>query len=77
MVAGFYYKEDVNMNDKIKCITAKIDLSQTSLCGVDTLIRLDDKDFDNYCRGCVFREEVKMLVCPIRCKYSKGLRVLL
>ena len=77
MVAGSYYKEGVNMDDKIKCITAKIDLSQTSLCGVDTLIRLDDKDFDNYCRGCVFREEVKMLVCPIRCKYSKGLRVLL
>lgn len=77
MVAGFYYKEGVNMNDKIKYITAKRDLSQTSLCGVDTLIRLDNKDFDNYCRGCVFREEVKMLVCPIRCKYSKGLRVLL
>lgn len=77
MVAGFFYKEDVNMSDKIKGIVAKIDLSRTSLCGVDTLIRLDDKDFDNYCRGCVFREEVKMLVCPIRCKYSKGLRVLL
>lgn len=77
MVAGFFYKEGMSMNDKIKCITAKIDLSRTSLCDVDTLIRLDDKDFDNYCRGCVFREEVKMLVCPIRCKYSKGLRVLL
>ena len=76
MVAGFFYKEGVNMSDKIKGIVAKIDLSLTSLCGVDTLIRLDDKDFDNYCRGCVFREEVKMLVCPIRCKYSKG-RVLL
>ena len=76
MVAGFFYKEGVNMSDKIKGIVSKIDLSRTSLCGVDTLIRLDDKDFDNYCRGCVFREEVKMLVCPIRCKYSKG-RVLL
>ena len=76
MVAGFFYKEGVNMSDIIKGIVAKIDLSRTSLCGVDTLIRLDDKDFDNYCRGCVFREEVKMLVCPIRCKYSKG-RVLL
>lgn len=77
MVAGFYYKEGVNMSDKIKCITAKIDLSQTSLCGVDTLIRLDNKDFDNYCRGCVFREELKRTVlCPIRCKYSEG-RVLL
>lgn len=78
MVAGFFYKEGVNMSDKIKGIIAKIDLSRTSLCGVDTLIRLDDKDFDNYCRGCVFREEVKRTVlCPIRCKYSKGLRVLL
>lgn len=66
------------MNDKIKGIITKIDLSRTtSLCGVDTLIRLDNKDFDNYCRGCVFREEVKMLVCPIRCQYSEGVRVLL
>jgi hypothetical protein len=65
------------MSDKIKGIIAKIDLSHTSLCVVDTLIRLDEKDFDNYCRGCVFREEVKMLVCPIRCKYIRGLRVLL
>ena len=66
------------MNDKIKYITAKIDLSQTSLCGVDTLIRLDNKDFDNSCRNCVFREELKRTVlCPIRCKHSKGLRVLL
>lgn len=77
MVAGFYYKEGVNMSDKIKGIVAKIDLSRTSLCGVDTLIRLDNKDFDNYCRGCVFREELKRTVlCPIRCKYSEG-RVLL
>ena len=78
MVAGFFYKEGVNMNNKIKYITAKRDLSQTSLCGVDTLIRLNNKDFDNYCRNCVFREELKRTVlCPIRCKYSKGLRVLL
>ena len=66
------------MNDKIKYITAKRDLSQTSLCGMDTLIRIDEKDFDNYCRNCVFREELKKTVlCPIRCEYSKGLRVLL
>ena len=66
------------MNDKIKYITAKRDLSQTSLCGMDTLIRIDEKDFDNYCRNCVFREELKRTVlCPIRCKYNKGLRVLL
>ena len=66
------------MNDKIKWITAKRDLSWTSLCGMDTLIRIDEKDFDNYCRNCVFREGLKRTVlCPIRCKYSKGLRVLL
>ena len=65
------------MNDKIKYITAKRDLSQTSLCGVDTLIRLDNKDFDNYCRNCVFRDKLDTVLCPIRCKYSKGLRVLL
>ena len=69
------------MNDKIKYITAKRDLSQTSLCGVDTLIRIDNKDLDNldnYCRNCVFREKLdNAVLCPIRCKYSKGLRVLL
>lgn len=65
------------MNDKIKGIIAKIDLSRTSLCGVDTLIRLDNKDFDNYCRNCVFREKLERTVlCPIRCKYSEGLRTL-
>ena len=51
------------MNDKIKGIIAKIDLSRTSLCGVDTLIRLDNKDFDNYCRGCVFRDMLSEEVC--------------
>lgn len=66
------------MSDKIKGIIAKRDLSQTSLCGVDTLIRLDNKDFDNSCRNCVFREELKNAVlCPVRCKYIRGLRVLL
>ena len=66
MVAGFYYKEGVNMSDKIKGIVAKIDLSRTSLCGVDTLIRLDDKDFDNYCRGCVFRDTHAIGACPVK-----------
>ena len=66
------------MSDKIKGIIAKIDLSRTSLCVIDTLIRLDEKDFDNYCRNCVFREELKRTaLCPIRCKYNRGLRVLL
>lgn len=64
------------MSDKIKGILAKINLSQTSLCGVDTLIRLDNKDFDNYCRGCVYREKLEgAVLCPIRCKYIN--RVLL
>ena len=66
------------MTDKIKGILAKINLSRTSLCNVDTLIRLDNKDFDNYCRGCVFREKLEKIVfCPVRCKYIRGLRVLL
>ena len=69
------------MNDKIKGIIAKIELSRTGLCGLDSLIRIDDKDLDNldnYCRNCVFREKLdNAVLCPIRCKYSKGLRVLL
>ena len=69
------------MNNKIKDVIAKIELSRTGLCGLDSLIRIDDKDLgnlDNYCKNCIFREELEgAVLCPIRCKYSKGLRVLL
>ena len=69
------------MSDKIKGIVAKIDLSRTSLCGLDSLIRIDDKDLgnlDNYCRSCVFREKLEKIVfCPVRCRYIEGPRVLL
>lgn len=69
------------MSDKIKGIIAKIDLSRTSLCGLDSLIRIDDKDLDNldnYCRNCVFREKLEKIVfCSVRCKYIEGPRVLL
>ena len=66
------------MKEVIRRIIRMNEQGHLTICGVDTLIRLDNKDFDNYCRNCVFREELKRTVlCPIRCKYSKGLRVLL
>lgn len=68
------------MNNKIKDVIAEIELSQTGLCGLDSLIRIDDKclgNLDNYCKNCIFREKLeKAVLCPIRCKYSKGLRTL-
>ena len=69
------------MYEKIKHVIAEIELSRTGLCDLDALIRIDAKglgNLDNYCRNCVFREELEgAVLCPIRCKYSKGLRVLL
>ena len=69
------------MNNKIKNVIEEIELSRTGLCDLDALIRIDAKglgNLDNYCRNCVFREELEgAVLCPIRCKYSKGFRVLL
>ena len=66
------------MNDKIKDIITKIELGRTGFCGLDSLIRIDNKDLDNYCENCVFREKLEKIVfCPVRCKYIRGLRVLL
>ena len=41
------------------------DCPSLSLCATDTVIRIEDDEkklFD--CRYCVFKDEVKMLVCP-------------
>lgn len=67
-------KEDtINMEYAI----TSLKLKHPSLCVIDMLINLYDVQFLG-CRNCVFREELKRTVlCPIRCKYSKGLRVLL
>lgn len=69
------------MYDKMKDIITKIKLGRTGFCGLDSLIRIDNKDLgnlDNYCENCVFREKLEKIVfCPVRCKYIKGLRVLL
>ena len=41
------------------------DCSSLALCAWDTVIRIEDDDDKLYaCRYCVFRDEVKMLVCP-------------
>ena len=37
----------------------------SSLCALDTLIRIEDDDDKLYaCRNCVFRNVISMLVCP-------------
>ena len=68
------------MYEKIKDVIAEIELSRAGLCDLDALIRIDTKGLGNlynYCRNCVFREELENAVlCPVRCKYIKGLRAL-
>ena len=69
------------MYEKIKDHIAEIELSRAGLCDLDALIRIDTKGLGNlynYCRNCVFREKLEKIVfCPVRCKYIRGLRVLL
>lgn len=37
----------------------------SSLCAIDTVVRIEDDDDKLYaCRNCVFKDVVKMLVCP-------------
>lgn len=78
---GSIVRRGISMYDKIKDHIAEIELSRTSLCDLDTLIRIDAKDLGNlynYCENCVFREKLEKIVfCPVRCKYIRGLRVLL
>ena len=68
------------MNDKIKDIITKIELGRTGFCGLDSLIRIDNKDLgnlDNYCENCLFREKLDSVVCPYRMMNTRGRRVLL
>lgn len=37
----------------------------SSLCAIDTVVRIEDDDDKLYaCRNCVFRNVISMLVCP-------------
>ena len=37
----------------------------SSICAIDTVIRIEDDDDKLYaCRNCVFRDVIEMLVCP-------------
>ena len=69
------------MYDKMKDIITKIELGRTGFCGLDSLIRIDNKDLGNlanYCENCVFREKLEKIVfCPVRRKYMEGPDVLL
>lgn len=41
------------------------DCSSLALCALDTVVRIEDDEkklFD--CRYCVFKDEIKMLICP-------------
>ena len=67
------------MKDNVRDVIAVVDMRPTCLCDVDTVIRIEDKDMNIYsCENCVFREKLEKIVfCPVRCKYIRGLRVLL
>lgn len=41
------------------------DCSSLALCAIDTVVRIEDDEKKLLdCRYCVFKDEVKMLVCP-------------
>lgn len=41
------------------------DCTSLALCALDTVVRIEDDDVKLYaCRNCVFKDVVKMLVCP-------------
>ena len=41
------------------------DCSSLALCALDTVVRIEDDEKKLYdCRYCVFKDEVKMLICP-------------
>ena len=49
-----------------------------TICGIDTVIRIEDKDMNVYsCSGCVFREKLDTVLCPYRIMNTRGHRVLL
>ena len=66
------------MKNDVRDVIAVVDMGTISLCAIDTVIRIEDKDMNIYsCENCLFREKLDSVVCPYRMMNTRGRRVLL
>ena len=66
------------MKNDVRDVIAVVDMGAISLCAIDTVIRIEDKDMNIYsCENCLFREKLDSVVCPYRMMNTRGRRVLL
>lgn len=66
------------MKNDVRDVIAVVDMGTISLCAIDTVIRIEDKDMNIYsCENCVFREKLDTVLCPYRLMNTRGRRVLL
>ena len=66
------------MKDNVRDVIAVVEMGAISLCAIDTVIRIEDKDMNIYsCKNCLFREKLDLVVCPYRMMNTRGRRVLL
>lgn len=66
------------MKDNVRDVIAVVDMGAVSLCAIDTVVRIEDKDMNIYsCENCLFREKLNLVLCPYRIMNTRGRRVLL
>lgn len=66
------------MKDNVRDAIAVVEMGAISLCAIDTVIRIEDRDMNIYsCENCLFREKLDSVVCPYRMMNTRGRRVLL
>ena len=66
------------MKNDVRDVIAVVDMGIISLCAIDTVIRIEDKDMNIYnCENCLFREKLDTVLCPYRMMNTRGRRVLL
>ena len=66
------------MKDNVRDVIAVVEMGAISLCAIDTVIKIEDKDMNIYsCENCLFREKLDSVVCPYRMMNTRGHRVLL
>lgn len=66
------------MKNDVRDVIAVVDMGAVSLCAIDTVVRIEDKDMNIYsCENCLFREKLNLVLCPYRIMNTRGRRVLL
>ena len=66
------------MKDNVRDVIAVVEMGAISLCAIDTVIKIEDKDMNIYsCENCLFREKLDTVLCPYRIMNTRGHRVLL